>query len=155
MAAKAKLKTKKLPGVKRLTKTIRDDHYDGYLNPVSNTVIQLCDRGEHNRRKALAEESMIKKEQIFDLYRKGVSREKMAKIVGVGKYTIVGVISHGFAEGNLTEYVVSEDEQRIIDLYNEGKTYPDIAKILGISNGAVSGALYRLRKEGFVGYRKK
>lgn len=93
------------------------------------------------------------KEVIYELYRRGVPRKEIAKIVGVELAVIVGIISRGFQDGNLTEYVVSEDEQEILDLYNQGLPYREIGRKLGITQGVVSGTLTRLRREGKCGYR--
>lgn len=40
-----------LPNAKRLTRTIREDRLDANLNRVSESKINLFDRGERNRQK--------------------------------------------------------------------------------------------------------
>ena len=153
--ATAKIKNRKLTGVPKVTtKTVRENHFDHYLNELSGKVIPLENRAEHRRRKAeMKLKSDTDKEVIYELYRRGVPKKQMAKIVGVELAVIVGIISRGFSDGNLTEYVVSEDEQELLDLYNQGLSYREISKRLGMTQGAVSGSLTRLRREGKCGYR--
>ena len=153
--AKATIKKRKLPDVPKITtKTVRDNHFDRNLNETSGKVIPLVNRGEHRRRRAeMKLKSESDKEVIYELYRRGVPRKEIAKIVGVELAVIVGIISRGFQDGNLTEYVVSEDEQEILDLYNQGLPYREIGRKLGITQGVVSGTLTRLRREGKCGYR--
>lgn len=95
------------------------------------------------------------REKIYDLYKKGVPRAEIARIVGVEKATVIGAISRGFMEGDLKEYVVSSDEKYLMELYDSGLSYRAMAKEMGLSEGTVSGMLCRLRKEGLVGYRRK
>lgn len=153
--AKATIKKRKLPDVPKITtKTVRDNHFDRNLNETSGKVMPLVNRGEHRRRSAeMKLKSDSEKEIIYEMYRRGVPRKEIAKKIGVDKSVIVGIIARGFLDGNLTEYVVSEDEQEILDLYNQGLSYREICKRLGITQGAVSGTLTRLRREGKCGKR--
>ena len=101
--------------------------------------------------KAKAEED---REKVFKLYRQGVPRADIARIIGVEKATVTGIISRGFMYGDLKEYVVSSDEKMLTELYLSGETYKEMAKQMGLTEGTISGMLCRLRREGLVGYRK-
>lgn len=41
----------KLPKANRLTRTVREDRLDHFLNPIHGDKVNLCDRGERNRQK--------------------------------------------------------------------------------------------------------
>lgn len=145
---------RKLPKVQGLTKEVRDDRFtkDGNMNEVPKTYINLVDRGKlrKNRKAAMREKAQRDREEIFSLYRQGVPRFEIAEMVGVDVATVKGVISRGFADGDLTEYVIADDEQEIINLRKSGMTYREIAKKLGRTEGSISGTLNRLRREGVL-----
>ena len=42
---------RKLPKANRLTRTVREDRLDHFLNPIHEDKVNLCDRGERNRQK--------------------------------------------------------------------------------------------------------
>ena len=107
-----------------------------------------------NKRKAMQQKAQEDRERIYRLYKKGLPRAEIARRVGVEKATVVGVISKGFVDGDLKEYVVSSDERQLIELYESGLSYKEMAKEMNLTEGSISGMLTRLRKEGFVGYRK-
>lgn len=107
-----------------------------------------------NKRKAMQQKAQEDRERIYRLYKKGLPRAEIARRVGVEKATVVGVISKGFVDGDLKEYVVSSDEKQLIELYESGLSYKEMAKEMNLTEGSISGMLTRLRKEGFVGYRK-
>lgn len=96
----------------------------------------------------------IEKEEVFELYREGVPRVEIAKRVGISINSVIGIISRGFQDGDLREYVVSMDEQVVLDMYNAGASYKEISEATGMTGGTISAALTRLRREGKVGYRK-
>ena len=111
--------------------------------------------GHRNKRLAMMEKAQADREKIYKLYRKGVPRSDIARIVGVEKGTVIGAISRGFRDGDLKEYVVSDDEKLLIRLYNKGLTYQQLGVAMGTTEGTVSGMLGRLRREGLIGYRTK
>ena len=115
---------------------------------------KIEDIGHRNKRLAAKAKAEDDREKVFKLYRQGVTRADIARIVGVEKATVTGIISRGFMYGDLKEYVVSSDEKMLTELYLSGETYKEMAKQMGLTEGTISGMLCRLRKEGFVGYRR-
>lgn len=115
---------------------------------------KIEDIGHRNKRLAAKAKAEEDREKVFKLYRQGVPRADIARIVGVEKATVTGIISRGFMYGDLKEYVVSSDEKMLTELYLSGETYKEMAKQMGLTEGTISGMLCRLRKEGLVGYRK-
>ena len=113
------------------------------------------DIGHRNKRLAMMAKAQQDREKIYKLYRKGVPRSDIARIVGVEKGTVIGAISRGFRDGDLKEYVVSYDEKLLIRLYEKGLTYQQLGVAMGTTEGTVSGMLGRLRMEGLIGYRAK
>ncbi len=111
--------------------------------------------GHRNKRLAMMAKAQADREKIYKLYRKGVPRADIARIVGVEKATVVGAIGRGFRDGDLKEYVVSSDEKQLIELYKSGLSYKAMASEMGLTEGIICGMLSRLREEGFVGYRRK
>lgn len=112
------------------------------------------DIGRRNKRMAAKAKAEQDRAKIYKLYKKGVPRSAIAKIVGVEKGTVIGIISRGFMYGDLREYVVSDDEKQLIELYKSGMTYKMMSQELGVTEGTVSGMIHRLRQEGYLGYRK-
>lgn len=121
--------------------------------PKPNTK-KVEDIGHRNKRLAMVAKAQQDREKIYKLYRKGVPRSDIARIVGVEKGTVIGAISRGFMYGDLREYVVSDDEKQLIELYKSGMTYKMMSQELGVTEGTVSGMVHRLRQEGYLGYRK-
>lgn len=144
---------RKLPDVPRLTHTVKDNHYtsDKYMNPINENPLMLTNRAEHaRRRKRALEEAQRNKEQIFSLYRQGVPRKEIASMIGISVNSVVAVIGRGFREGDLTEYVVSDDERQIIELYKKRMSYKQIATVMKVTEGSISSTLHRLRVEGLL-----
>ena len=132
---------RKVPKGDSVTKTINV----GRVESVSVTMSKVM----RERRR-----TYIEKEEVFELYRDGVPRVEIAKRVGISVNSVIGIISRGFQDGDLREYVISRDEQIVLDMYNAGASYKEISEATGMTGGTISAALTRLRREGMAGYRK-
>lgn len=108
-------------------------------------------------------EKADKEEQIVDLIHQGLSRNEIAKKVGISIVALHSCISDLRTKGVLPYYSFSKSddapaikgfptikEQEFLDLYSEGLTSDEIAKAMNLTMGSVKVYLQRLRAKGFL-----
>ena len=131
-----------LPDRKRLTPKAEE-----IAVPRTQRSDERLTKGKRKRQTAKA---LADRERVYELYRQRTPRAEIIKRLGLEKNTVIGIISRGFQEGELTEYVLATDEERLLGLYRSGATYKQMALEMGVSLGTIGGTLHRLRVEGFL-----